>query len=88
MTTSLLDTCASIFRGFIGTTTPATANMKMEDDKAAAVDKKAGLFAQCSFALVRTAIWPQKEVDLVSPLTRLKTSRKGIIADVSRSQPS
>jgi hypothetical protein len=71
MSNSILDTCAGIFRNLVAattTTTPATADM--DSHEAVNEVKKSGLFVQCSFALVCTATFSEKEAATVCTTTR------------------
>ena len=81
MTNSLLNTCAGIFRSFVGNAEPAPSNMATDD---AADEKKPGLFAQCTFALIRTATWPQQGAEIVSARTRLEPQSKSLAADLAQ----
>jgi hypothetical protein len=66
MTASFLKTCAGIFDSFLGnTTTSATNNRNMDTDMADVEEKKPGLFAQCHFAIIRTAAFSEKDAKSV-----------------------
>ncbi len=60
MTTSLLNTCKGLIRSFVGTST--SANMDVD------TPKNKGLFAQCSFVIVRSATLPTETVMQVGTL--------------------
>ena len=86
MTNSLFDTCAGIFRSSIGITASATTTM--DADMAVNEDKKPGLFAQCSFAIIRTAAFSEKDAASVRKMTRHKPLQEAFAANCSRWQPS
>jgi hypothetical protein len=62
MTASLLKTCAGIFNSFLGSTGGVTNGIpNMDTDMADVEEKKPGLFAQCHFAIIRTAAFSEKD---------------------------
>lgn len=52
-------------------TTP-TATTNMDVDMAVNEEKKPGLFAQCSFAIIRTAAFSEKDAESVRVVTSAK----------------
>jgi hypothetical protein len=74
MTKSFLCACADYLRNIMATTTtndPATADLKVIPS--VEEEKKAGLFAQCVFAIVGSAAWPEEDrqsVCRLAPLNR------------------
>lgn len=58
MTTAIFDTCRSLIRSFVGTS-PAD-KMDVENPR------RKGLFAQCTFALVRSAAFTAEDAESVS----------------------
>ncbi len=73
MTSSFVNTCKGLIRSLVGTS-PAT---NMENDAA----KKAGLFANCSFAIIRTAAFSPKDAESVGGAPRDTIEGKGTATD-------
>jgi hypothetical protein len=66
MTSSFVNTCKGLIRSLVGTSSPTN---NMEND----VSKKAGLFANCSFAIIRTAAFSPKDAESVRDAPREST---------------
>lgn len=58
----LLNTCTNILRSFTGTARSAIPAIAMDVDER----KKPGLFAQCSFAIIRMADFTEEQAESVS----------------------
>jgi hypothetical protein len=55
--TNILNTCKGLIRSFVGSSSPGPMDLDN--------GKKPGLFAQCSFAIVRSASLTEQEADAV-----------------------
>ncbi len=73
MTTSLLNTCKGLIRSFVGTS--PSANMDVD------TPKNKGLFAQCSFVIVRSATLPTEAAMQVG--TRCVHAREIVLIDLA-----
>ncbi|KIV79382.1 hypothetical protein PV11_06945 [Exophiala sideris] len=63
MTTAIFDTCRSLIRSFVGTSDP----IEMDEEQ----PRRQGLFAQCTFAIVRSAAFTAKDAESLASELRL-----------------